>query len=50
MQRHGQLDHAQTGAEMTAGDRDGIDRLLPQLVGDLTQLALFEAPEIVSEF
>ena len=30
-----QLDHAQTGAEVTAGHRHGADRLCAQLVGDL---------------
>ena len=50
VQRHGQFDHAEAGAEMTAGRGDGIDRLLAQLVGDLTQLALFQAAEIVRSF
>ena len=27
MQRHGQLDHAETGAQMAAGHRDRVDRL-----------------------
>ena len=31
VQGHGQLDHAQPGAEMPAGHRDRVDRLLPQL-------------------
>ena len=38
VQRHGELDHAQPGAEMAAGDRDGRDRLLAQFVGELAQL------------
>ena len=42
MQRDGQLDHAEAGAQMPAGDRDGVDGLLPQLVGDLNQI-LFRA-------
>ena len=33
MQRRGQLDHAQTGTEMSAGDRHRVDRLGTQLVG-----------------
>ena len=47
MQRHRQLDHAEAGAKMTAGDGDGVDRLLPQFVGDLPQLARIEASEVV---
>jgi hypothetical protein len=39
MQRHRQLDDAEAGAEMAAGDRDDVDGLLPQFVGDLTELA-----------
>jgi hypothetical protein len=50
MQRHSQLDHAETGAEMTAGDRNGVDRLPPQLIGKLAQLAFFEAPEVAWRF
>ncbi len=46
MQRDGQFDHAEAGAEMAAGDGDRVDRLLPQLVGDLPQLVPFEAPEM----
>ena len=42
VQRHRQLDHAKAGAEMAAGDRHSIDRLLPQFVGKLAQLAFFE--------
>ena len=42
MQRNRQLDHAEPGAEVTAGDRDSVDRLLPQFVGKLAQLAFLE--------
>ena len=42
MQRNGELDHAEPGAEVTAGDRDSVDRLLSQLVGKLAQLAFLE--------
>ncbi len=38
VQRHGQLDHAEAGAEMAAGDRDRVDRLGAQFVGKLAQL------------
>ena len=46
VQRHGQLDHAEPGAEMAAGDGDGVDRLEPELVGDLPQLGVVEGPQI----
>ena len=42
-----ELDHAETGAEVPAGDGDRIDRLGTQFVGDLPELALFEPPEVV---
>ena len=40
VQRHGQLDHAEPRAEMAAGDRDRVDQLGAQLVGDLPQIRL----------
>ena len=46
MQRDGQLDDAEAGAEMAAGDRDGVDRLGAQLVGELAELALVERPQV----
>ena len=46
VQRDGELDHAEAGAEMPAGDRDGVDRLLAQLVGDLAQLIRWQPPQI----
>ena len=36
--RDRQLDHAKRRAEMSAGDRDRVDRLRPQLVGELLEL------------
>ena len=42
MQRHRQLDNTESCAEVTAGDRDSIDRLPPQLVGKLAELGLLE--------
>ena len=46
MQRDGQLDDAEAGAEMAAGDRYGVDRLLTQFVGELTQLTLVKAAKV----
>ena len=46
VQRDGQLDHAEAGAEMAAGDRHRVDRLLAQLVGELAQLRLVETAEV----
>src|SRR6185295_7076749 len=47
MQRDGQLDHAEAGAEMAAGDRYGVDRLLTQFVGELAQLSDIETAKIL---
>jgi hypothetical protein len=46
VQRHGELDHAQPGAEMAAGDRNGRDRLLAQLVGELAQLVGLQPTDV----
>ena len=46
VQRDGQLDDAEPRPEVAAGDRDGVDRLLAQLVGDLTKLALVESAKV----
>ena len=43
VERHGQLDHAEAGAEMAAGDRHGVDQLRAQLVGELPQIFLAAA-------
>ena len=47
MDRGGQLDDAEAGAEMAAGDRDGVDGFLTQLVGDLPDLFHLEPAQIV---
>ena len=47
MQGRRQLDHAEAGAEMSAGHRDGVDGLLTQLVGDLPDLLHLEPAQIV---
>ena len=46
VQRHGQLDHAEPGAEMAAGDRDRVDRLGAQLVRQLAQLVAAQATQV----
>ena len=42
-----QFDDAEAGAEMSAGDRDGVDGFLTQLVGDLPDLLHLEPAQIV---
>ena len=46
MDGDGQLDHAERGAQMPAGDRDGIDGLRAQLFGQLLQLLVGEILQI----
>ena len=46
VQRDGQLDHAEAGAEMAAGDRDRVDGLGAQLVGELAQARLVELAQV----
>ena len=46
VQRHRELDHAQPGAEMAAGDRHRRDRLLAQFVGELAQLVGLQPTDI----
>ena len=47
VQGDGQLDHAEPGAQMAAGHRDGVDGLLPQLVGELAQVLLGQAAQVL---
>ena len=49
VQGDGQFDHAETGAEMAAGDGDGVDGLGPQFVSQLLQLRDVEAPGVGGE-
>ena len=49
VQRHRQLDDAEPGAEMAAGDRDGIDRLGAQLVRQLAKAVLGQPPQVGRE-
>ena len=46
VQRHRQLDDAEAGAEMAAGDRNRADRLGAQFVGDFGEVALLQPPQI----
>jgi hypothetical protein len=47
VQRGRQFDDTETGAEMSAGDRNGIDGFLTQLVSDLPDLFHLEPAQIV---
>jgi hypothetical protein len=46
MQRHGELDHPEAGAQVTAGNRYRIDRFRTQLVGNLSQVPGIDTPQI----
>ena len=47
VQRDGQLDHPEARAEMPARHRHGVDRLGPQLVGNLSERRLGQLTERV---
>lgn len=49
MQGDRQLDHAEAGAEVAAGDGHGIDGFGPQLVGQLAQLGDVEITGVGGE-
>ena len=46
VQRGGELDHAQAGAQVPAGDGDRIDQLLAQFVSQLRQLLLIQLAQL----
>ena len=46
VQRDGQFDHAEAGAEMTASHRYRADRLGAQFVGELSQIVLAQLAQI----
>src|SRR5262249_55324478 len=48
--RGGQLDHAESGTEMTAGHRDRVDRFLTKLVSDLPHLLDLELAQVIRGF
>ena len=47
MDRGGQFDHAEAGAEMAAGYRDRVDGFLTKLVGNLPHLLDLELAQVV---
>jgi hypothetical protein len=47
MQRHRELDHSQASPKMSACDRNRADRLRPQLIRHLAELALGQLTQIV---
>ena len=46
VQRHRQLDDAEPGAEMAAGNRDRVDGLIAKLVGELAEILGVEFAKI----
>ena len=46
VQRDGQFDDAQAGAQVTPCDSNGIDRLRAQFVGHLSKLAFAQLPQV----
>jgi hypothetical protein len=47
MQRDRELDHAEAGAEMAAGDGDRVDGFLAQFGGELGQVLFREPAQIL---
>ena len=47
MDRGGQFDDAEAGAEMAAGHRHGVDGFQAEFVGDLTHLLDLELAEVI---
>ena len=47
VQRRGQLDDAEAGAQVAAGDRDGVDGLGAQLVGELAQIGFGKPAKVL---
>ena len=45
-QRDGQLDHAEAGADVAAGDRAALDQALADLLGQLGKLVAAEALQV----
>ena len=50
MQRDGKLDDAETGAEMSAGDRDRVDCFSAQLIGNLLEIGNRMSAEVARFF
>ncbi len=49
VERGGQFDHAKTGAEMPAGDRNDVDQVGAQLIGELAELVLFQLAQVLRQ-
>lgn len=47
MQRDGELDDAETGTEMSAGDGHGVDGFGTKLVGELPEIVFRERAELL---
>ena len=50
VQRNGELDNAEAGAEVAAGHRYGVDRFLAQLGRELRKVGFFELAQILGRF
>ena len=50
MDRHGELDDAEARTEMPAGHGDGIDCLVAQLVGELSQFGFLQLAQVGRQF
>jgi hypothetical protein len=46
MDRRREFDHAKAGTKVTAGDGNRVDGFLPQLVGDLAELAWVKLTQV----
>ncbi len=46
MQRDRELDHAESGAEMSTRDGNGVDGFQPELVGELAELRIVEPAQV----
>jgi hypothetical protein len=47
VERDGQFDDAETGAQMSASDRDRADRFRAQFLGKLSEIALSHLAQVI---